>query len=138
MKKTEGWDIRLSEFLAENKDRKFERGVHDCALFAADCLKVMTGEDHGAPYRNKYKTLAGANKMIEHLGNTDLLALACSVVGEPMENMNFASRGDIVAVKYKRDIALCVIDLSGRKAVTAGQDGLEYFDRPLWLKAWRV
>lgn len=138
MDRLEGWEKLLSDFITEVSGKKFKRGSHDCALFAADCTKVITGIDFGSEYRGKYSTRRGAVDIVKKLGNKDLTELATEKFGSPLDNINLARRGDIVAVKYQDDVALAVIDLSGRRAITVGLQGIEHYPKVLWLQAWKV
>jgi len=138
MKRREDWQIELNKFIEENRERKFERGVFDCALFAGLALKVMTGEDFVQKYLRTYKTKKEAFEMLQAEGLKSLIEVADKYLGQELPNVNFAGRGDIVAVKYEKEVALAVVDMTGRRAVTTGKDGLFFFERKHWLKAWGV
>lgn len=138
MIRNQSWIMDLNTFLEEARHKPFERGQHDCALLAVDAIKAMTGVDFGKEYRGKYVSKGGANDIIKKFGNKDMLALATEKLGKRYRNINLASRGDIVAVKFGDEIALAVIDLTGRRAVTTGKDGLMYYKMEYWLAAWKV
>ena len=138
MTRFEDWPNRLDKFIEENRHRKFERGEFDCALFAGLALEAMTGEEFVKPYFRGYKTKKQAFDMLRAGGMDSLIEVANKYLGGSLESVNFASRGDIVAVKYENEVALAVVDLTGRYAVTTGKDGLFFFDRKYWLKAWGV
>ncbi len=138
MNRLEDWVVRLDKFIESNRNRQFKRGEFDCALFAGYAVEEMTGEKMVGPYLRTYKTKKEAFDMLRAGGIKSLVELANKYLGEPLENVNFASRGDIVAVKYENEVALAVIDLTGRFAVTTGKDGLFFFEKKYWLKAWGV
>lgn len=138
MNRLENWPILLDKFIESNRDRAFERGVFDCALFAGYALKETTGETFVDEWIKTYKNKKEAFELLRAKGFKSLIELAKKYLGEPLENINFAGRGDIVAVKYENEVALAVVDLTGRFAVTTGKDGLFFFEREHWLKAWKV
>lgn len=138
MQRREDWMVKLDAFIEETRNKPFKRGVNDCVIFGCNAIKAMTDEDLGKKYRGVYKNKKEAFELIKSMGNKDLIALAVSYLGKPMENINFASRGDLVAVKYGDELGLAIIDLTGRKAVTTGKQGLMFYGPQHWLKAWRV
>ena len=138
MNRREDWAVRLDDFIEGNRDRAFERGVFDCAVFAGLAVEAMTGENLVQNYIGSYKTKKEGMTILKAEGVKSLIELADRQLGKSMENINFAGRGDVVAVKYEDEVALAVIDLTGRRAVTTGKDGLFFFGREHWLKAWKV
>lgn len=47
----------LDEFLERYRDRQYQPGTHDCALFAADWIEEVTGRDLAADMRGQYETV---------------------------------------------------------------------------------
>ena len=139
MTRHENWPILLDKFIECNRNRPFERGQFDCALFAGLALDVITVEGGFTnEYVGLYKTKKGAFNMLKSKGLNSLIEVANKHLGSERANINFASRGDIVAVKVEKELALAVIDLTGRRAVTPGKDGLIWFEKEFWLKVWSV
>ena len=138
MTRSEDWTIRLNEFIETNRYRKFKRGHFDCALFAGLAIESMTDTKLVHDYVGLYKNKQAAFDMLKERGLKSLIEVANKHLGAPLSNPNFASRGDVVAVKYENELALAVVDLTGRRAVTTGKDGLIFFERKYWLKAWGV
>ena len=138
MERFEDWAVRLNNFIEGNRYRAFERGVFDCAVFAGLAVKEMTGEDFVENYVGTYKSKIEGMNLLKEQGIKSLTALATKCLGKPLKNPKFASRGDVVAVKHENEVALAIIDLTGRRAVTTGKDGLFFFDSRYWLKAWKV
>lgn len=134
------WGGRLGKYIEECREKPFRRGEHDCALFAANCINIMRdgGEDIGACFRVGYKTRRQAKELLCKLGFDNLEDVATAKLGEPYENVNLASRGDCVSIIGQERLALGIIDLSGRRAVTAGKRGLEFFEPRFWDRAWKV
>lgn len=134
----ENWPIRLDEFIETNRHRKFERGQFDCALFAGLAIEAMTGAELVRDYVGLYDSKRAAFELLKERGLNSLIDVAVKHLGEPLTNINFAGRGDVVVVQYEGEFALAIVDLTGRRAVTTGKDGLIFFDRQYWLKAWGV
>lgn len=138
MTRIEGWEVRLAAFLETRRERKFKRGAHDCVIFACDAIKEVSGVDLAADYRGKYTTKKKALEIIKSMGCEDLADVAERRLGMPLSSVTRAKRGDLVAVKYDGEIALGVVDMSGSQVATTGKDGIQYFSRKFWLKAWAV
>lgn len=138
MTRFEDWPVRLDKFIETNRFRKFKRGHFDCALFAGLAIEAMTDAKLVHDYIGLYKNKQAAFDMLKERGLNSLIDVATKHLGAPLLNTNFAGRGDVVAVKYENELALAVVDLTGRRAVTTGKDGLIFFERKYWLKAWGV
>lgn len=136
--KTEGWEVRLSDYLQEKHAAPFVRAEHDCALFAGNCVEIMTGRDVTSEFRKPYKSKAAAEKFLKSLGYDDLEAVANAKLGEKLPSTAFAGRGDCVMIEVEGEQALGIVDLSGRRAATVGKDGLVYFPAKNWVSAWKV
>lgn len=140
MPRYENWETRLSEFLEECIDKPFKRGQHDCALFAANCINVVrnTKEDIGKEFRIDYKNRQKAVELLKKKGFANLEAVATKKLGPKYPSAKFGKRGDCVSVKCSEGIALAIVDLTGKRAVTTGKNGLEYYSINEWLNAWEV
>lgn len=136
--KTEGWESRLAKYFDEMRDKPFKRGSHDCALFAGNCVDIMTETDTTSEFRQPYKTLKEALKMLKEMGYEDLSAIANKKLGEPLSNPAYAQRGDCVLIQIDDQQALGIVDLSGRKAITIGKEGFIYFGMENWVKVWAL
>ncbi|PHY13252.1 hypothetical protein CSW58_07010 [Caulobacter sp. B11] len=51
-------------------------GVNDCMLFAADWLWSVAGQDPAAAWRGRYRTEAGAARIVRKLGGMVPLMMA--------------------------------------------------------------
>lgn len=91
------WRARLAAYMALVVREPFRPGTHDCALFAAGAVKVMTGTDLAAPWRGKYRALGAGRAMLRAQGFDDHLALAASMLPEVAPSM--ARVGDVAVVK---------------------------------------
>jgi len=139
MIRREGWEKELDKFLNEKHDKPFKRGQHDCVMFVCDAVEIITGVDFGEELRGKYKTKKEAFEHVKKAGCQDLIELTNKTLGQSNSCIPvFAGRGDVVAVKYGGELGLAIVDLTGRRAVTPGKKGLQYYSVDHWLKAWRV
>ena len=89
------WEERLRTYLDRVNEEPFKWGSHDCALFAADCVKAQTGVDPAEAYRGKYETAHGAARALREHGAGTLLRTLKSIFGESI-NPHLAQRGDVV------------------------------------------
>lgn len=129
--KVENWRDKLNAHIEANRQRPFEWGQHDCALWAASCVEVTTGTDLGEPFRGRYKTAAGALKAIRKAGHLTPEALAEARVG-PRQPPAFARAGDMVAADLKalglagsdRQIGLSLGICNGSVCWFVSDDGL--------------
>jgi hypothetical protein len=101
-------------------------------MFAAECIKVMTGVDHATDYRG-YVNMKGALKMLQKYGGVE--GIATCELGES-KDVKLASRGDVVSLKGRNFNTLGVC--TGDKIVSVGRDGLVFFSMSHGLKAWSV
>lgn len=109
-------------------------GVQDCALFAADCVLTMTGEDLAGEFRGAYDTEEGARGVLASLGCGDVADLAARHLPEILPTE--ARRGDVVAIAGDFGLFLAVVD--GRTAVGPAARGLTHSPLSLAQRAWRV
>lgn len=86
----------LQAFLAENQSRAFKPGEWDCALCAAEWVKVSTGRDLAEEYRGRYKTMKAGQKLIAAQGYEDHVAMVAAHF--PEVHPAFAQIGDLAAV----------------------------------------
>lgn len=134
------WQKRLNECILKNAKKPFKRGQHDCAMFAVKCANTMRKDvkDFAQDFKKDYKNKKEADKILKDKGFKTLEDVATKKLGEPLPSASFAGRGDCVSVKCPEGIALAIVDLTGRRAVTTGKNGLEYYPMDQWLKAWRI
>ena len=137
MSRVDNWPRLLSEYLQSEMDRPFEWGVHDCLLFSASCVHVVTGVDPAASYRRAYDSALGAYRIMNDAGGFDALIEYCMPDYERV-HLNFAQRGDVVSrtdEKGRIAAGICV----GSVCVFAGIAGLVFFPKSdCNLSAWRI
>lgn len=56
MKRVDGWEKALRAVATEYDRQPFAWGATDCAHFAGDCVRAITGVDVLAPYRGNYES----------------------------------------------------------------------------------
>ncbi len=104
MKRLPDWPERLCQLIEERRHMKFSWGSNDCALFAADGVRVITGVDLAASYRGQYATDFGAARILEEAGG--LRALAAALEEKPK---GFIHRGDVVIaeLEWRETMGIC-------------------------------
>lgn len=137
-RKTEGWEIRLTDLIESRRGLPFKRGVNDCVLFAADAVETMTGHNVRPAQMPEYKTREQALEYLKSLGYVDYAAAATAKLGPKLKSTAFAGRGDCVLIEFEGERALGIVDLSGRRTVTIGKDGLVHYAPKYWIDAWKV
>jgi hypothetical protein len=98
MKRLPGWRGRLDAVLTDAR-KPFAWFQHDCCMgLVVPAVQALTGEDIGAPFRDRpYTSALGALKAIKDAGFDDLEALAASHF--PEGHPSSARVGDIAAFK---------------------------------------
>jgi hypothetical protein len=129
-----GWDLRLAEMVEAARALAFAWGSHDCATWAFDVRKALTGEDAAAAWRGKYTTEIGAARMLHRLKCATVEDLAGSILGEPLPAVLLAQRGDIVLGGAEQALGVCI----GSDALFLQPRGLVPLPLRACLRAWRV
>lgn len=126
-----GWELALVEEIDRARGLSFGWGRHDCATWAFDVRRRLTGIDTAAAWRGRYSTAAGSVRVMRRLGWLTLPAMGCALLGDPIQPL-CAQRGDIVIC----DGAFGVC--AGSEAVFLAEAGLT--GRPMGnaTMAWRV
>ncbi|MCE7638393.1 hypothetical protein LZT07_13795 [Vibrio fluvialis] len=129
----------LNAFIKNYQDRTFETGVNDCALFASDWAKTLTGLDLATRFRGKYRSDLGSARLIKKLGYRGLEDLVCSEldrIGHRLENPLQAERGDIAWVQGPTE-KVCGI-VGGTGVFVLGLNGLVSLPVTKVLRAWSI
>jgi uncharacterized protein DUF6950 len=138
----ENWPTLLSAFLDARRQARFCYGAHDCCLFVADALRVITGVDFAAQFRNRYNTAFGAlRRLRESTASASVDATAGRIFaahGLPAIPPGYAQRGDVLALSLAREgVVLSLVSLDGMPIIAA-ERGWGISDRACALKAWKV
>jgi hypothetical protein len=125
------WAEALDRLIDERAGKPFAWGSHDCALWAADAVLAQTGQDFGAPFRGKYRSVAGSLRALKEHGAGDLVSTITAALGEPVP-VAWAGRGDIVMLDGGAGVCI------GRDALFVGDNGLEARRTLSCELAWKV
>lgn len=130
MIRKDNWPALFADYLESCRDRKFEWGAFDCALFVCGGVWAITGVDLAAEFRGHYATELGAMRAMRKAGYRTLeqlaegLAAKFSICEVPVA---FAQRGDVVLLRPVSGTAipapLGIVSLDG-SVVSTGPDGL--------------
>lgn len=128
------WESRLNEFTAERLHRPFEWGAHDCALFGADAVAAITGEDFGTLFRGRYRDAPGAALALREQGGGTLVRTFDRYLRRvPVAH---ARRGDLAMARGSIGLVM------GGFALFVGEgdpeSGLQRIPRAEWRRAWAV
>lgn len=129
--RTPDWRPRLVTFLEEVRTRPFAYGSHDCALFVAGAVAVMTGFDAAAGFRGRYSTLTGGLKLITGADHVQMVRR----LFDPVPSA-FAQVGDIAVIGEIGVPALGLFD--GETILVLREDGLGRMPRSAATQAYRV
>jgi hypothetical protein len=129
-----GWELKLLDEVKAARAKAFEWGAHDCATWAFDVRKAMTGEDAASAWRGKYTTEAGAARVLRKLGCETVEDLARSILGNPLPAVLMAQRGDILLGGAERALGVCV----GSDGLFLQPSGLVSVPLKACFSAWRV
>ena len=138
------WPERLAAVIDGARDRSFGWGVHDCCLFACDCIEAISGIDPAKDFRGRYNTMLGAyRRMAEFIGDeipADRLVertaeRICQNHGAPEIPPTTAARGDVVVVREDGRDVLGIV--WSRAIYLTSEDGLVTRPLPAIRRAWR-
>lgn len=128
------WQALLSAEIARALRRRFEWGVNDCALFAADAILAMTGEDPAEGWRGRYTTARGARRILHRAGYGSQVAVAARLFARVPPAS--ARVGDIAVLARPEGLTLGVV--AGEMIAAPGPDGLAFAPRGEALEAYLV
>lgn len=131
------WRARLAAEMDRQRRDPFRWGQHDCAIgFAAGIVEALTGADLARGYRGKYRSQAGALRLLREAGAADLGDFAAQLL--PEVHPAFARVGDIGVIAAPGVIgqAFCMLDASGIVVMTEAGHGRR--PREDVIRAFRV
>ena len=130
-----GWELRLAEAIEDARDHPFRWGRHDCATFAFDLRRDMTGcYDVAALWRGRYTTARGAVRVMRRLGWQSLEAAGRDLLGEPLPSVPLAQRGDLVLAGTGLGFGVCL----GARVAGIAPEGLVLAPLSSCAFAWRI
>lgn len=135
MIRVKGWEQALIRCTISKMRTPWEWSRHDCAVFAADCILAITGDDLAFDFRGRYETEAEAWRFLASLGYEDLGDLASSRL--PEIKPRDAQRGDVVLAKGQNGNYLAIVD--GLSCVgPVAPRGISHSPMTDVMRAWRV
>lgn len=129
------WQPRLVAYLNSLKTQPFEWGKNDCCLFGCNCVVVMTGQDPGIAYRNKYTTQLGATRALKRNGDGTIKTAFNHVFGPIKPRLN-TGRGDLVLINTELGDAVGI--MCGGTVWAVGLDGLVNVPFKKVIGCWHV
>lgn len=132
MPKHPEWEARLAAVVTQAHARPFAWGVHDCCLWAADCVQAQTGEDPASDVRGAYDNARDAAALIKQHGGMAALGVRAGAPIPPL----LATHGDIGLASHegRELLVLC----NGDHWLATGPCGLVVLPLQLAINAWRV
>lgn len=134
MQRKTDWQEALSDLVLARLSLPFAWGTNDCAIFAADAVLAMRGDDPLADLRGQWNDTASAARVIAAQGG---LAAAMDARGFVGVGAMFAQRGDIVLHKTQdghHGLGVCVGDC----IMAPAELGLVRKPVSEGIEAWRV
>lgn len=129
-----GWERRLAEAIETARTRPFTWGRHDCATWAFDLRRDLTGgEDLAGLWRGRYRTARGAVRVMRRLGWSSLEEMGRGLLGAPLPTLHLAQRGDVVLTDSGLGFGLCI----GARAAGIAPSGLVLVPLAACRLAWR-
>ncbi|WP_281708367.1 DUF6950 family protein [Phaeobacter italicus] len=129
------WEQVLAERVQQASARPFVWGQHDCATWAFDLYRDLTdGPDHAALWRGRYRTRAGCGRVLRRLGWTSLEDGGRALLGDPLEDVRLAQRGDLVLGGDPEAFGVVI----GAKAAFVAPAGLVRLSLATCRLAWRT
>lgn len=146
IKRIESWATReLHQFLVDNTKTKFQWGIFDCCLMAANGIQAMTGTDIASDFRGLYTDKASAFAALAKVtgvvnGTVEDAAAYCADKHSLVELVHplMAQRGDLVVLEDAGRVIAGLVHLSGRHVAVAGENGLKKLSIMNIKRAWRV
>ena len=124
------WEKRLVAVTEAHMNTPLVWGKSDCLLTTCDAIEAMTGVDPAADIRGKYKSRAGAYRLIKLRGFGSLGAVLADRFEEIPVAM--AQRGD-VGIFEKTVGYFCEYGFAVK-----GEDGLRFIPRTMTERAFKV
>lgn len=128
------WEKYLDQHIEEWRNKSFEWGKYDCALFCLYAEKAICGSSRFDDFIGQYKSAAGSVKALIKFGGGNL----ADTVAQRLEECDIltARRGDVALINTPEGDALSVV--IGEKVAAMGHNGLIFLPIDAAKKCWRV
>ena len=129
------WEQILAKALSQARARPFIWGQHDCAIWAFDLHRDLTGgPDHAGLWRGRYSTPIGCGRVLRRLGWKTLEEGGRTLLGAPLADPRLAQRGDLVLGGDPEAFGVVI----GAKAAFVAPEGLVRVPLATCRLAWRT
>ena len=133
------WPDRLQRTIKQNRDKPFDWGTFDCALFACNVVHDLTGVDFAESFRDSYSDKRGAAMALKAFAPGGLVGTIEKIAeahGCPEVSIKRARRGDVVLCDQDgmKALGICL----GATFAAAGPDGLTFQNMTRAERAWSV
>ena len=129
------WEQVLAAAVTQAEARPFAWGQHDCATWAFDLRRDLTGgPDHAALWRGRYRTPRGCQRVLRRLGWRTLEEGGRALLGAPLADPRLAQRGDLVLGGAPEAFGV----VTGARAVFVASKGLVSLPLSSCRLAWRT
>lgn len=132
------WPQRLDAEISASRTRAFAYGGFDCCLFAADCVKAITGIDYAADLRG-YESKIAAYRIVSGYGSLE--AMITALLGSEPVHPSQARRGDVVLAEIELapgESGDCVGICAASKFLFPKDVGLRCLPIGVVRLAWRI
>jgi len=130
-----GWEVVVAGAVESARTRAFVWGTHDCATWAFDLRRDLTGGDNTATrWRGAYKTARGSLRVMRRLGWDSMQDMGVALLGEPLSNVRLAQRGDLVLSQDATAFGVCL----GAQAAFLALEGVTLRTLKSCAMAWRT
>ena len=129
------WPERLAALVEARREAPFTWGENDCALFVADAVAAVTGEDPARAFRG-YASEAEAEALLGSEGLEGLVARALAEFGCGDCPPALAQRGDVALALLGNQPTMVVV--LGEVLAGPGPQGLVFLPPARIQRAWSV
>ncbi len=133
--KRAGWEAILAAAVEAARTRAFVWGTHDCATWAFDLRRDLTGgDDTAAFWRGRYRTARGAVRVMRRLGWASMPEAGVALLGSPLADVRLAQRGDLELSPDATAFGVCL----GAQVAFLAPEGLTLRALQSCTLAWRT
>ena len=136
MPRLEDWDRRLARVTEKHMSLPGEWGVSDCIMTVGDAIEAVTGDNPFAQFKGRYKTEAGAARVMRKNGCETVEDMLASFLGlEPVNRLS-AQRGDVGTIMQGGELTAGYVTEYGFAA--KGPHGLTFHPVTEIVSAFKV
>lgn len=127
------WPLRLDALVHERARVPFAWGSNDCALFAADAVRAITGHDPAAGLRG-----LGVRQALRHVRRCGGICHVVPAGLPPLTHTSLAVEGDIALVQQDGARRLSIGVVVGEHVIGPSRVGLVAVPRQRAVQCWGV